>query len=47
MHLQHRYSVQLWDTPGQKAFENLTKLHFMDANVVVIVIDASDGDIES
>ena len=39
------YSVQLWDTPGQEAFRNVTKLHLMDANVVVIVFDYSSQNV--
>jgi len=35
------YSMQLWDTAGQEKFDGLTKLHFMDANVVIIVVDIS------
>lgn len=40
-----RYSIQLWDTPGQDNFKNLLKLHFMDANIVIIVIDISEGSV--
>jgi GTPase SAR1 family protein len=44
-HKQYMYSVQLWDTPGQEAFRNVTKLHLMDANVVVIVFDYSSQNV--
>lgn len=40
-----RYSIQLWDTPCQDNFKNLLKLHFMDANIVIIVIDISEGSV--
>jgi small GTP-binding protein len=38
----YHYSIQLWDTAGQEKFDGLTKLHFMDANVVIIVVDISN-----
>lgn len=38
------FSLQLWDTAGQEKFDAITKLHFMDANVIVIVIDITQRD---
>lgn len=37
------YSLQLWDTAGQERFEAITKIHFMDAHVIVIVVDISEN----
>lgn len=38
------YSLQLWDTAGQERFDAITKLHFMDAHVVIIVVDIFEND---